>query len=49
MRKEMSSRLDGRGRKLGVYMVDIAEAMAARFAHLHPKNKGWKKVVMESP
>ena len=34
-------------RQEGVYMVDLAEAMAARFALLHAKNEGWKKIVIE--
>jgi len=35
-------------RQAGVYMVDLAEAMAARFALLHAQTRGWKKVVIES-
>jgi len=35
-------------RQAGVYMVDLAEAMAARFALFHAQTRGWKKVVIES-
>uniref|UniRef100_A0A7C9CUA9 RNase H type-1 domain-containing protein n=1 Tax=Opuntia streptacantha TaxID=393608 RepID=A0A7C9CUA9_OPUST len=35
-------------KQAGVFLADLAEAMAARFALIHAHTRGWKKVVIES-